>query len=76
MAATAPRHENPCVLRDGPGPEGTHCGTCAELRATRVATAPLGGRDPAPAEQTLYYCARSGEAKRVTWPACANYVAA
>jgi hypothetical protein len=25
--------------------------------------------------QTLYYCTLSGQAKRVTWPACANFVA-
>jgi len=70
--------ENPSVRREGPGPSGAWCGTCAGLGATRVRTAPPGPvvRPSPGAEQTIYFCTVSGEAKRAVWPACARYAPA
>ena len=52
---------NPCIATYGQGPAAARCGSCAHLGATRAGA------------QTLYYCRYSGQPKRVTWPACANF---
>jgi len=74
---------NPDIRYVGPGPEGCRCGECGNLGGLRIATVPRpesgarGSESPVPrsTEQTLYYCTLTGQAKRATWPACANFVA-
>lgn len=56
---------NSCVVTFGPGPSGALCGMCDRLSGVR-----LEGKEA----RTLYYCRYSGLPKRVTWPACANFI--
>ena len=66
------RHLNPCVTLYGAGPEGERCGSCLRLRATRIPSVQAGELR----EQTIYYCGLSAGARRVTAPACGQYVPA
>lgn len=71
-ASLSPEAINPDIKYVGPGPEGCHCGECGNLGGVRIE-----GVDPASGRrggQTLYFCTLSGQAKRATWPACANFV--
>ena len=63
---------NPCIALYGAGPEGERCGSCLRLRATRIPRVEGGELR----EQTIYYCGLSAGGRRVTAPACAQYVPA
>jgi hypothetical protein len=65
-------HVNPCITLYGAGPAGERCGSCLRLRATRIPCVQAGELR----EQTIYYCGLSAGARRVTAPACAQYVPA
>lgn len=62
MAAAPPA--NPCTQLEGYDPQGHVCGECANLRALRLQA---GG--------TFYFCARNEEPRRITSPACTQFLA-
>ena len=85
VSVPTPHSDNPDIALVGRGPEGCRCGECGNLGAVRVPTRPTrkeptnepGQAIPEPsADQTIYFCTLSGQAKRVTWPACANFLTA
>lgn len=61
-----PRTDNPCTRREGLAVPEARCGQCARLGALWI-------EQPGGKKQTIYFCTLSGEAKRVTRPACALF---